>query len=246
MDLNKLSLNINKSYSLLINPIINHPSSDVTAFPNIDGIQQVNVIKYLGIEIDSQLNFKSHIDNVQSKIAKGIGILFKLNKILTPKTLLMLYYALVHPHLSYGILIWGSTYKSYLNTLQLSQNKAMRAITKHRSYERITPIYRKLQILKINDLFKLETAKFMHQFSDKSLPAPFEKYFTRTTFVHRHSTRKSERNDYFLPHFSTSRLQRSIKFSGVKIWNSIPNKLKNLSLKNFISEYKLHLINQYN
>ena len=131
MDFNKLSLNINKTYSLLINPTVHHFSSDSIALFNIDGIQHVNVIKYLGIEIDSQLNFKSHIDNVQSKIAKGVGILFlKLNKILTSNALLMLYYALVHPHLTYGILIWSSTYKSYLNTLQLSQNKAMRAITK--------------------------------------------------------------------------------------------------------------------
>ena len=110
----------------------------------------------------------------------------------------MLYYALVHPHLTYSILIWGSTYKSKLNTLQLLQNKAMRAITKQRSSDRITPIYRRLLVLKINDLYKLETAKFVHQFSNKSLPASFEKYFNRTTFVHCHSTRTSERNDYFL------------------------------------------------
>ena len=38
-------------------------------FFNIDGIQHVNVIKYLGIEIDPQLNFESYIDNVQPKIA---------------------------------------------------------------------------------------------------------------------------------------------------------------------------------
>ena len=246
MDLNKLSLNINKTYSLLINPTVRHSSSDTIASFTINRIQHFNVIKYLSIEIDSQLNFKSPADNVQSKIAKGIGVLFKLNKILTTNALLMLYYALVHPHLTYGILIWGSTYKSQLNTLQLSQNKAVSAINKQRSSDRITPIYRRLQVLKINDLYKLETAKFMHQFFDKSLPASFEKYFTRTTFVHRYTTRTSERNDYFLPHFSTSRLQRSTRFSGVKIWNSIPYKFKNSSPKKFILEYKLHLINQYN
>ena len=81
----------------------------------------------------------------------------------------------------------------------------MRAITKQRSSDRITPIYRRLQVLKINDLYKLETAKFMHQFSDKSFPASFEKYFTRTTFVHYHPARTSERSDYFLPHISTTR-----------------------------------------
>ena len=109
MDLNKLSLNIDKTHSLLINPTVHHSSSDTIASFNIDGIQHVNVLKYLGIEIDSQLNFKSHIDNVRSKIAKGIKILFRLNKILTSNALLMLYYALVHPHLTYGILIWDFT-----------------------------------------------------------------------------------------------------------------------------------------
>ena len=126
------------------------------------------------------------------------------------------------------------------------KTKPCGAITKQRSSDRITPIFRRLQVLKRNDLYKLEAAKFMYQFSDKSLSASFEKYFTRTTFVHRHSIRISDYNDYFLPHFSTSCLQHSIRFSGVKIWNSIPCKFKNLSLIKFISEYKLHLINQYN
>ena len=99
----------------------------------------------------------------------------------------MLYFALVHPHLTYNIFIWDSTYKAHLNTLQLLQNKAMLVITKRRLSDRITPIYRRLQVLKINDLYKLETAKLMHQFWNKSLPVLFEKYFTRTTFVHRYS-----------------------------------------------------------
>ena len=75
----------------------------------------------------------------------------------------------------------------------------MRVITKQSSSDRITAIFRRLQILKINDLYKLETAKFIHQFSDKSLRASSEKYFTPTTFVRFHSTRTSDHNDYFLP-----------------------------------------------
>ena len=94
----------------------------------------------------------------------------------------MLYYALVHLHLTYGILIWSSTNESYLNTLQLLQNKVTRAITKQRSSDRITPIYCRLQVLKINDSYQLGAANFMHQFSDKSFSASFEKYFTRTTW----------------------------------------------------------------
>ena len=58
---------------------------------------------------------------------------------------------------------------------------ALRCLSK--SCDRITPIYRRLQILKLNDLYKVETAKFIHQLLDKSLPASFKKYFTRTSFI---------------------------------------------------------------
>ena len=46
----------------------------------------------------------------------------------------------------------------------------MRATIKQRSSDWIIVIYRSLQVVKINDLYKLETAKFIDQFSDDSLP----------------------------------------------------------------------------
>ena len=57
-------------------------SADTLALLNTGKIQQVNEITYLGVEIDSQLNFKSHVEKIQSQISKGIGILFKLNDLL--------------------------------------------------------------------------------------------------------------------------------------------------------------------
>ena len=99
MDLNKLSLIINTTYSLLINPSVYHSSSDAIVLLNIDGIQHVNVIKYLGTEINLQLNFKSHVDNVQFKITKGLGILFKSNKIFTSNA-----FSISTSHLCYSYL----------------------------------------------------------------------------------------------------------------------------------------------
>ena len=65
-------------------------------------------------------------------------------------------------YISLTVFLSGSPLKSYFNILQLPQNKAMRALTKQRSSDGITPIYRRSQVLKINDLYKLETAKYMH------------------------------------------------------------------------------------
>ena len=39
--------------------------------------------------------------------------------------MLQLYYALVHPFLSYSITIWGASYPTYIKRLKFLQNRAM-------------------------------------------------------------------------------------------------------------------------
>jgi phosphoribosylformylglycinamidine (FGAM) synthase PurS component len=48
----------------------------------IDGesIERVDVIKYLGVEIDEKLNFKQHIDKTVKKMAKRLALLEGFNK----------------------------------------------------------------------------------------------------------------------------------------------------------------------
>ena len=84
--------------------------------------------KYLGVYLDFKLNFLHHIRQVESKIAKAVGILSKLRSLLPKSTLLLLYHALIHPHLIYALPLWGCTFSSYLQKLQLLQNKTIRII----------------------------------------------------------------------------------------------------------------------
>ena len=114
MDLNKLMLNETKSNVICINPKSQNCQSFLIETFDFGAILLTDNIKPLGIEIDSKLNFKTHISKVQSKISKRVGILYKLNKLLPTRMLITLYYALIFPHLVYGIIIWGSTYSSYL------------------------------------------------------------------------------------------------------------------------------------
>ena len=87
-----------------------------------------STVKYLRIYIDEELNFKYHITSIVAKISRGVGILYKIKNVLPPSTLLCVYYSLVHTHLSYGIIIWKSTYKLHLEKLSLLQNKALQAV----------------------------------------------------------------------------------------------------------------------
>ena len=76
------------------------------------------------------------------------------------KHLKSLYYTLIHPHLTYGLLLWGSTYKTLLK-IQTLQNKSVRSITKSKYNASTGQIYENLGMLQISKLCQLEAAKLM-------------------------------------------------------------------------------------
>ena len=62
--------------------------------------------KHLGIILDEKLNFKQHIDNVISKVNKGIAVIKKLRYSLPRKSLITIYKAFLRPLLDYGDIIY--------------------------------------------------------------------------------------------------------------------------------------------
>jgi len=57
-----------------------------------------------------------------------MGIMYKLKNILSARSLTTLYYALVHPYLSYGIQVWRAPFETNLKRMQIFQNKTMKII----------------------------------------------------------------------------------------------------------------------
>ena len=57
-------------------------------------IQETDQTKFLGLILDKNLKFKSHISYIESKISRSVGVLFKLNSFLPTRILKMLYNSL--------------------------------------------------------------------------------------------------------------------------------------------------------
>ena len=123
-----------------------HALLDVLSF-RYDAIQKKR--HYLGVIVDNKLNFKTHFHYVENKVSRSVGILFKLQFLFPSLTLLQLYYALAHPHLLYGLLLWGCTLPSYLlSKLQSLQNKAVRIIFDFKFKAPLTPQFKNWQYSK--------------------------------------------------------------------------------------------------
>ena len=68
----------------------------------------------------------------------------------------------------------------------------------------------------------LEVGKLMYQYAHNKLPSEFSKFFLFSENLYSYSTRNSTSNNIYLSRFHTKRTQQSIKYIGVKIWNSRP------------------------
>ena len=141
---NKLQINPQKSAVIIVPPRLNAPIPHINLSYNNSFISCYNSYKYLGITIDSKLNFKTHIEKIASKISRSVCIPNKLRYTFPKSSPVDLYFALVHSHFLFGLTIWGSTFPLYLDKLQKFQNKAVRIITNSKIRTPITSKFHKL------------------------------------------------------------------------------------------------------
>ena len=120
-------LDISKT-NFVIFHAINKPNHNVTILIN-KPFTRLNYVKYLGILIDSHLTFKDHINELNKKISRAIGILYRLRKYVTTKILCNVYNAIIYPFLLYGITVWGNASRSLLKPIHIMQKKIVRMVT---------------------------------------------------------------------------------------------------------------------
>ena len=84
--------------------------------------------KFLGIYIDENLTWKHHILHVNSKISQSLFGLRQIKHILPRHCLINLYFTLVQPYLSYGLVVWGNAKAHYIKKTILLQKRALRII----------------------------------------------------------------------------------------------------------------------
>ena len=241
-DANRLLINPDKSAAIIIPPKLNNHMPSLNLLYDNKLIPCKELSKYLGITIDQNFNFKCHIHTTVSKLARSVERLNKLRIILAPPTLLLLYYSLILPHLLFGLPIWGSTCPTYLTKLQL-QNKAIGVISNSSIKTLITPQFYKLSVLKIYQLYEFEIAKLMHQHSRGMLPSIFNSLFQKLSNKHTRQTRATTNHNLHILKYSTNRSQKSIKYQGDKLWNSLSVELRNQSFSKLKLNYKLILLN---
>ena len=185
--------------------------------------------------LDDKIKFDIHTKYIGAKISKSIGILYRIKDYVPHKILKSIYYSLIYPYLSYGIIIWGGTYQTHLNPLVILQKRAIRLINKQPYLAHTNDLFLQNEILKLIDIYKFHLGIYFYK---NELAGNFFR-------SHNHATRN---RDILLPPFN--RLvgtSKSVFESGARIWNEIPPAIKNAnSLSTFKFKLKSFYIEQYN
>ena len=261
---NKLFINVNKTNFMLFSS--KQKEKYITLDNNIHNLKISSSIincrdevKFLGLLLDKNLSFKSHLKFLCKKVLKGIYAISRAAKILPSVSLTTLYSALILPYLNYGLLIWGGTsYLSefnyvildrgymgnnmkHLTNLHKLQKRAIRLISKAKRRSHHIPLCHNLNILDLKDLYIIKALSFFHDFYHQKLPPAFHNIFTLYL----------SRNEQLMikpKHHRTNIAAASLIHTLPSIWNSLDNNLKQnitLSKSSFLSKCKAHLIESY-
>ncbi len=243
---NKLTLNLSKSNFLLIHPRQKTLRRKIELKLNNELIREVEEVKYLGVLIDKHLNWKPQIQNLNTKISKGIGILRKVRHLVPQSVLLKIYNAFILPYITYGLLNWGSATKTALAPLDKKLKKAVRIITFKSTSDHSKPIFKYLNTLNLEDCYKFECAKFMYELSKNRTDSTFSDVFKQAKDIHSFKTRHATSGKLYKPRYRTNYGKDFITNTGVNIWNSIPAKIRQSKSKSSFSKaLKKLMISKY-
>lgn len=184
---------------------------------------------------------------VYCKLIKFVGIFHKLAHKLPDDCLKMIYFSFVHPHLLYGIEVYGNTYKSHTDKLAKLNNKLLRVLQHKNRYCKNTELYLNYNTLPVAELHQFQILCIVHKFVHHRdlLPKIYHSYFAENFKIHQYNTRN--KNNLHVNSVHSSLGCRAVNYKGCTLWNSLPDHIKCLpntrTFKNKLREYfHVHLV----
>ena len=194
-------------------------------------------IKYLGVLLDSDLSWKSQINNIAIKLKRANGALAKLRHFVPQNILTNVYYAIFHSHLQYCSQIWGQPISNAINRISVLQKCAVRLMSFAAQRTHSDPFFANLGVLKFSDMVHCHNVLFLHKVFHNIRPASIHTTYA-IDFTHAYKTRGSNIGLYNLPIFNSIsfgknsiRYQSLLSYIGPNIDGNIKEPLPNLFLR---------------
>ncbi|KAJ2940455.1 hypothetical protein O0L34_g138 [Tuta absoluta] len=194
-------------------------------------VPQATQVKYLGFLIDAGLSWTPHIDSLCDRLSSACYALSRLSHSLSEINMRNAYYGYFHSVLTYGIVSWAMA--ADRGRVFKLQKRAVRTVCNKPYDHPAKELFRQTKILTLTCAYVLVAAKIIR----KNLS-------NLQTYAQKHNRNTRGRLQLYAPPKRLAKSRKSVEILGIKIYNALPDKLKNVeSDKVFISQLKRKLQN---
>ena len=124
----------------------------------------VSSVRYLRVQLNSDLSWSPHISNLCAKARRLVGVLYRqFYKHVNTSTLLHLYKSFIRPHLEYCAIVWDPHLLKDIDALEKVQRFALRMCLKSWSLDH-NQLYERSKVPPLAN--RRSNAKFCHLFPD--------------------------------------------------------------------------------
>ena len=243
---NKLTLNVGKSAGILFDLKGKSKQKHINIQLENEEIPLVNETKFLGVWMDSKLDWHLHADKVLLKIKCNMNLLQQSKKFLPSNCKRILYHAQIQSHIAYDLLVWGSMCsKQKINKIHKLQNQCLRLISNKKHID--THTFKNYKILTVEKLTKLELCKTGYKLLKNDLPVRVINSFitdiNNNSLVRTHNYNTCAKNIPWYPHSTLSKYSNSFLHQCLKSYSELPVATRNIGLfQLFMSTLKRELL----
>ena len=198
-----------------------------------DGVplQKVASYKYLGITLDSQLNFNMHVNNIIGSVSNKLKQFQRMRSFLSVKAAVLVYKGMLLPILEYGDIFLSATTVENRKKLQTLQNKGLRcALNKGIEYSSIE-LHNEANLLKLVYRWEQHLLNFMYDYAQQAVNCRLSPSMSIKTRSQNKKLLKVKR-----PY--SEKFKKSLAYFGPKKWNLLPesfgHSISKVTFKNLV------------
>lgn len=206
---------------------LNRGKTQKIIFSTNNSVREGLDVELLGVTLDNRLSWSGHVERLCGRVSSHIFLLRQMGKVTNTDTQLMLYFALIHSQLSYGVILWGGS--SWALQVFRLQKTAVRIIANAGYREHCKPHFLNFEIMTLPCLYVYHSLLVIHK--NKAT------YGTHSE-IHNYNTRHA--GDLIIPKFRYNKSKRNTV--NLHLYNKIPIVWRDMKYNLFKSKVKKYLI----
>lgn len=188
-------------------------------------LEYVNIYKYLGLNIDSNLTFKEHLNSTLKTVSYRVLQLKRIRNSITHKIALQLYKCMILPIFDYADIFYHNKNMSLLKKFQTVQNRCIRIISKLPRLTNTETEESRLELLPLEVRRAIHIIQFASDIVYKQPNLTIAQANTGTVISETRTQTRSQNPDrHQMTMFRPKKtiVERSISYTLRKAWNALP------------------------